>query len=40
LGEPEDLIEAPYNYNPLMIGVSSGYLFKSLETVGGIADLR
>lgn len=39
-GESEDIIETPYNYDPLMVGFNSAYLIDFLKAIGNTAEVR
>ena len=39
-GESEDIIETPYNYDPLMVGFNSQYLIDFLKAVGNTPEVR
>ncbi len=39
-GESEDIIETPYNYDPLMVGFNSQYLIDFLKAIGNTGEVR
>jgi len=39
-GESEDIIETPYNYDPLVVGFNSSYLVDFLRATGGTGEVR
>ena len=39
-GESEDVIETPYNYDPLVVGFNSSYLIDFLKAIGGAGEVR
>ena len=39
-GESEDIIETPYNYDPIIVGFNSQYLIDFLKAVGGAGEVR
>ena len=39
-GESEDIIETPYNYDPLMVGFNSAYLIDFLKAIGNTGEVR
>ncbi len=39
-GESEDVIETPYNYDPLVVGFNSSYLVDFLKAIGGSGEVR
>lgn len=39
-GESEDVIETPYNYEPLVVGFNSSYLVDFLKAIGNTAEVR
>ncbi len=39
-GESEDIIETPYNYDPLVVGFNSSYLIDFLKAIGGSGEVR
>ena len=39
-GESEDVIETPYNYDPLVVGFNSSYLIDFLKAIGGSGEVR
>ena len=39
-GESEDVIETPYNYDPLMVGFNSAYLIDFLKAIGNTGEVR
>ena len=39
-GESEDVIETPYNYDPLVVGFNSSYLVEFLKAIGGGGEVR
>jgi DNA polymerase-3 subunit beta len=39
-GESEDVIETPYNYDPLVVGFNSSYLIDFLRATGGTGEVR
>ncbi len=39
-GESEDVIETPYNFDPIVVGFNSQYLLDFLKAVGGQGEVR
>jgi len=39
-GESEDIIETPYNYDPLVVGFNSSYLIDFLRAIGETGEVR
>ncbi len=39
-GESEDIIETPYNYDPLVVGFNSQYLIDFLKAIGNTGEVR
>ncbi len=39
-GESEDIIETPYNYDPLVVGFNSQYLIDFLKAIGTTGEVR
>ena len=39
-GESEDVIETPYNYDPLVVGFNSSYLVEFLRAIGNTGEVR
>jgi DNA polymerase-3 subunit beta len=39
-GESEDIIETPYNYDPLVVGFNSSYLIEFLRAIGETGEVR
>lgn len=39
-GESEDIIETPYNYDPLVVGFNSSYLVDFLRAIGDTGEVR
>jgi DNA polymerase-3 subunit beta len=39
-GESEDVIETPYNYDPLVVGFNSSYLIDFLRAIGETGEVR
>jgi DNA polymerase-3 subunit beta len=39
-GESEDVIETPYNFDPIMVGFNSQYLLDFLKAIGGQGEVR
>ncbi|MDE1163568.1 MAG: DNA polymerase III subunit beta [Acidobacteriaceae bacterium] len=39
-GESEDIIETPYNYDPLVVGFNSSYLVEFLRATGNTGEVR
>ena len=39
-GESEDIIETPYNYDPLIVGFNSSYLVDFLRAIGDTSEVR
>jgi DNA polymerase-3 subunit beta len=39
-GESEDIIETPYNYDPLVVGFNSSYLVEFLRAIGVAGEVR
>ncbi|MGI4854108.1 MAG: DNA polymerase III subunit beta [Janthinobacterium lividum] len=39
-GESEDIIETPYNYDPLVVGFNSQYLIDFLKAIGTAGEVR
>ena len=39
-GESEDIIETPYNYDPLVVGFNSQYLVDFLKAIGNTGEVR
>ena len=39
-GESEDVIETPYNYDPLVVGFNSSYLIDFLKAIGTTGEVR
>ncbi len=39
-GESEDIIESPYNYDPLVVGFNSSYLIDFLRAIGETGEVR
>ncbi len=39
-GESEDIIETPYNYDPLVVGFNSSYLIDFLKAIGDTGEVR
>ena len=39
-GESEDIIETPYNYDPLVVGFNSAYLIDFLKAIGNTGEVR
>ncbi len=39
-GESEDVIETPYNFDPLVVGFNSAYLLDFLKAVGNTGEVR
>jgi len=39
-GESEDIIETPYNYDPLVVGFNSSYLIDFLKAIGNTGEVR
>ncbi|MFC6646008.1 DNA polymerase III subunit beta [Granulicella cerasi] len=39
-GESEDIIETPYNYDPLVVGFNSSYLVDFLKATGNTGEVR
>jgi DNA polymerase-3 subunit beta len=39
-GESEDIIETPYNYEPLVVGFNSSYLIDFLRAIGETGEVR
>ncbi len=39
-GESEDIIETPYNYDPLVVGFNSSYLIDFLKAIGTAGEVR
>jgi len=39
-GESEDIIETPYNYDPLVVGFNSQYLIDFLKATGETGEVR
>src|ERR1700746_2934075 len=39
-GESEDVIETPYNYDPLVVGFNSAYLLDFLRAIGNTGEVR
>jgi len=39
-GESEDIIETPYNYDPLVVGFNSSYLIDFLRATGETGEVR
>ncbi len=39
-GESEDVIETPYNYDPLVVGFNSSYLVDFLKAIGNAGEVR
>ena len=39
-GESEDMIETPYNYDPLVVGFNSSYLVEFLRAIGDLGEVR
>ncbi len=39
-GESEDIIETPYNYDPLVVGFNSQYLIDFLKAIGNAGEVR
>lgn len=39
-GESEDVIETPYNYDPLVVGFNSSYLVDFLRAIGNSGEVR
>ena len=39
-GESEDIIETPYNYDPLVVGFNSSYLVEFLRAIGVQGEVR
>ena len=39
-GESEDIIETPYNYDPLVVGFNSSYLIDFLKATGETGEVR
>jgi DNA polymerase-3 subunit beta len=39
-GESEDIIETPYNYDPLVVGFNSSYLIDFLRAIGEAGEVR
>ena len=39
-GESEDILETPYNYDPLVVGFNSAYLIDFLKAIGNTGEVR
>ncbi len=39
-GESEDVIETPYNFDPIVVGFNSQYLLDFLKAIGGAGEVR
>ncbi len=39
-GESEDIIDTPYNYDPLVVGFNSSYLIDFLKAIGSTGEVR
>ncbi len=39
-GESEDIIETPYNYDPLVVGFNSSYLIDFIKAIGTAGEVR
>ena len=39
-GESEDIIETPYNFDPIVVGFNSQYMLDFLKAVGGAGEVR
>ncbi len=39
-GESEDVIETPYNFDPLVVGFNSSYLLEFLKAIGNTGEVR
>ncbi len=39
-GESEDVIESPYNFDPIMVGFNSQYLLDFLKAIGNAGEVR